>query len=136
MSIALGSIRRTRPLKHVLIARLIAGLPLAGISVMHLVGAAPMTPILEAAKSPMPDVNAILAPVLGVLAGLMLLSGAFARVGAAIACGSMAVVLYAHLTADWPDEPPIVLPIAVLAASLYVLWRDGGAWSVDGRSSK
>jgi len=136
MSTALESVRRTRPMKHVLITRLIAGLPLAGISVMHLVGAAPLKPILEAAKIPMPDVNAILAPVLGVLAGLMLLSGAFARVGAAIACGSMAVALYAHLTADWPDEPPIVLPIAVLAASLYVLWRGGGAWSVDGRSSK
>jgi len=123
-------------LKRVVITRLIAGLPLAGISVMHLVGAAPLKPILESAKIPIPDVSAILAAVLGMLAGLMLLSGAFARVGAAIACGSMAVALYAHLTADWPDESPIVLPIAVLAASLYVLWRGGGAWSVDGRSSK
>ncbi len=136
MSSPLESIRRTRPLKHVLIARLSAGLPLLGLNIMHLIGAAPLRPILEAAKIPMPGVNAILAPVLGGLAGLMLLSGAFARVGAAIGCGSMAVALYAHVTADWPDEPPIVLPIAVLAASLYVLWRGGGAWSVDGTSGR
>lgn len=134
MSSALESIRRTRPLKHILIARLIAGLPLAGISVMHLVGAAPLRPILDAAKIPMPDVNAVVVPIVGVLAGLLMLSGAFARVGAALACGSMAVAIYAHLTADWPDEPPIVLPITVLAASLYVLWRGGGAWSVDGKA--
>jgi len=100
MSTAFESIRRTRPLKHVLIARLVAGLPLAGISVMHLIAAAPRKPILQAAQIPIPDLNAILAPVLVLLAGLMLLSGAFARVGAAITCGSMFVALYAHLTAN------------------------------------
>jgi len=46
----------------------------------------------------------------------------------------MTVALYAHVRADWTDEPPIVLPIAVLAASIYILWRGGGAWSVDGKS--
>jgi len=84
MSTALQSVRRTRPLKHVLIARLIAGFPLLGLNIMHLIGAAPLRPILDAANIPMPGINTILAPVLGVLAGLLLLSGAFARIGAAI----------------------------------------------------
>jgi len=92
MSSPLASIRRTQPLKHILIARLIAGLP------------------------------------------LLVLRGALSRSGAAIGCGSMAVALYAHITADWPDEPPIVLPIAVLVAAVYVLWRGGGAWSLDVRA--
>jgi len=136
MSSPLDSIRGTRPLKHVAIARLVAGLPLVGVSIMHVIGAVPLRPILEAAKISMPDVSAILAPALGVLAGLMVVSGAFDWVGTEIACGSMPVALCAHLAADWPDEPPIVLPIALLAASPYVLWRGGGAWSVDGRPGK
>ena len=100
MSTAFESIRNTRPLKHVVIARLVAGLPLSGISVMHLIAAAPLKPILQAAQIPIPDLNAILAPVLVLLAGLMLLSGAFARIGAAIACGLMSVALNAHVTAN------------------------------------
>ncbi len=127
----LTSLRRTTPLKHVIVARLIAGLPLAGLGFMHLIGAAPMKPILEAAKIPLPDLNAVVAPIFEVLAGLLLLTGAFSRVGGLIGAGTMAVAMYAHLTADWPDEPPIVLPIAVLAGCLYVLWRGGGAWSMD-----
>jgi len=136
MSTALESLRRTRPLKHVLIARLIAGLPLLGLNIMHLIGAAPLRPILDAAKIPLPEVGAIVAPILGVLAGLMLLSGAFARIGAAIGFASMAVALYAHLTSDWPDDPPIILPIAVLSAAAYALKHGGGARSVDGRSGR
>jgi len=121
----------TRPLKHIIVARLIAGLPLVGIGAMHLAGAAPMRPILEAAGIPMPGLNATLAPLMEILAGALLLSGAAARVGAAIAVLSMAVALYAHTVADWQDEPPVVLPLAVLLAALYVLARGAGAWSVD-----
>jgi uncharacterized membrane protein YphA (DoxX/SURF4 family) len=135
MTTAFAALRRTRPIKHMLIPRLIAGLPLVGIAAMHLVGAAPMKPILEAAKIPLPDLNAVVAPIVEIVAGLLILSGAFARIGAVLACGTMAVAIYSHMVADWPDEPPIILPIAVLLAALYVLWRGGGAWSVDARTS-
>ncbi len=121
----------TRPLKHMIVARLIAGLPLVGIGAMHLAGAAPMRPILEAAGIPMPGLNAALAPLMEILAGALLLSGTAVRVGAVIAAISMAVALYAHAVADWQDEPPVVLPLAVLLAALYVLVRGAGAWSVD-----
>lgn len=136
MPSTLSSLRQTAALKHVIVARVIAGVPLAGLGFMHLIGAAPMKPILEAAKIPLPDLNAVVAPLVEVVAGLLLLSGAFARIGAILACVTMAVAIYAHLAADWVDEPPIALPIAVLLAALYVLWRGGGAWSVDAASAR
>jgi len=90
-----------------------------------------MRPILEAAHIPLPALNAVVAPIFEVAAGLMILLGGFARIGAAIAIGTMLVALYAHLTADWPDEPPVVLPVAVLAAAAYVLYQGAGRWSLD-----
>jgi hypothetical protein len=38
---------------------------------------------------------------------------------------------YTHFTHDRPDEPPVALPIAVLLASAYTLWRGAGRWSMD-----
>ncbi len=124
-------LRTTSNLKHVLVPRLIAGLPLLVIGVMHLTGAAPMRPILEAARIPLVDFNAVAAPAGEVLAALLLLSGGMARIGGLIALGAMSVAIYAHIVADWGDEPPIALPIVVLACSAYVLWRGAGAWSLD-----
>ena len=50
----------------------------------------------------------------------------------------MAVAVYSHLAIDvWPNgaenEPPLVLPLAVLAGALYILWRGAGRWSLDAR---
>ncbi|MFK7884650.1 MAG: DoxX family protein [Phycisphaerales bacterium] len=134
-------ITKTNSSKRTIVPRLVAGLPLIGINAMHLTGMAPLKPILEGASIPMPGVNAIAGPVFGVIAGLLMLSGAFARIGAALAIGSMTVALYTHAVFDhanfeWADEPPIVLPIVVLLASVWVLWKGAGAWSVDGRGSK
>lgn len=128
-------IRRTSNQRHVLIPRFIAGAPLLAIGAMHLTGAAPMRPILEAAGIPLVELNAVAAPIFEVLAGLMLLSGGLARLGGALAIGSMSVAIYAHIVADWADEPPIALPIAVWLASAYILWKGGGAWSLDGRTT-
>ena len=54
---------------------------------------------------------------------------------------TMAVALYTHMafeateTFAWEDRPPIVLPIVVLASAIYLLWRGGGVWSLDGKGS-
>jgi putative oxidoreductase len=117
----------TRPHKEVIVARLIAGGLPAVFGAMHLVGAAPMKPILEAANIPLPSLGAVVAPIIEVVAGLLLLAGFQARVGAL----TMLVAIYTHLVADWPDEPPVVVAVVVLAGALYVLWRGGGAWSMD-----
>jgi uncharacterized membrane protein YphA (DoxX/SURF4 family) len=46
--------------------------------------------------------------------------------------------LYAHVVIDvWPNgpdnEPPMALPLAVMACAAYVLWRGAGRWSLDHR---
>ncbi len=127
-------IRETKPAKEVIVFRLIAGLPLVLFGTMHLIGSPPMRPILEAANIPLPGLNAVFAPIVQVLAGLLLLSGAFARVGALLAAPTMVVALYSHAVADWDDEPTPLIAVAVLVCSLYVLWRGAGAWSLDAKA--
>lgn len=124
---------RTDSSKLTLLPRLLAGGPLTALNIMHLTGAAPLRPILEGANIPLPALNAVVAPIAGLVAGLLLLSGAFARVGALIGIGSMGVAIYTHLVSDWPDEPPIVLPVVVLLACVWVLIKGAGAWSVDAK---
>lgn len=139
------TIRRTEPLRHVAIARFVAAAPLLAIGAQHLLGSAPLLPILRGTPIPFPELNAVAGSVTEVVAGLLLASGAFARIGAVFAVGAMAVALFTHATFTpyvpqgasvaftWPDEPPILLPLVVLAASLYVLARGAGSWSVDAR---
>jgi len=139
MSDLVSKLRQTSGARHIFAARLIAGLPLLGIGVMHITGAAPIKPILEGAGIPMAGLNAVVAPIVEIVAGLLILSGALTRVVAALAVGTMAMALYAHIkfvpteVFAWEDEPPVVLPIVVLLSAIYLLWRGGGAWSVDGR---
>jgi putative oxidoreductase len=141
MSDLVSKLRQTTGAKHILAPRLIAGLPLLGIGVMHITGSAPLKPILEGAGIPMAHLNSLVAPIVEIVAGLLILSGALTRVGAAMAMGTMAVALYTHMafeateTFAWEDEPPIVLPIVVLLSAIYLLWRGGGAWSLDGKGS-
>ncbi len=132
----IGLLTRTTPNKLAILPRLVAGAPLVGINLQHLTGTAPLRPILEGAGIPLAGINAVIGPVFGLLAGALILAGAFARVGAMIAIGSMAMALFAHARFDWADEPPIVLPLAVIVASAWVLWKGGGAWSVDGRGER
>jgi putative oxidoreductase len=141
MSDLVSKLRQTTGAKHILAPRLLAGLPLLGIGVMHITGSAPLKPILEGAGIPMAHLNSVVAPIVEIVAGLLILSGALTRVGAAMAMGTMAVALYTHMafeateTFAWEDEPPIVLPIVVLLSAIYLLWRGGGAWSLDGKGS-
>ena len=118
------------------IARLIAGLPLLLIGVQHATGMAPMLPILEGAKIPMPELNAMVAPIFEIIAGALLLSGFFARIGALIAMGAMSMATYTHLVFDWADEPPIALPIVVMAAAIFIVIKGAGAWSIDLKSNR
>lgn len=128
---AIDAVRRTEPDRHIVLLRLLAGVPLLAIGVQHLTGAAPLLPILIEAGIPFPELNAALAPVMEVLAGVLLLSGFLGRVGGLIGANSMVVALYTHAVADWADEPPLLLPVAVLAGALYVVARGSGGYSFD-----
>ena len=121
--------------RHIIVPRLAAGLPLLAIGLAHVFDAsAPMRPLVEAAGIPAATVLSPTAVAVEILAGTLLLVGLYARLGALLAIPTMAVAVYTHLAIDaWPngEEPPIALPVVVLACAGYVLWRGAGAWSLD-----
>lgn len=132
MNTILERIRCTSPLKHMVVPRYAAGAALGIFGALHLsMDQFSMMPILEAAHLPLAGISAVVVPILEVIAGVMLVSGLLARVGAALAVPIMVVAIYAHIVADWPGEVPFFLPLVVLGSSVYVLWLGAGAWSVD-----
>ena len=127
----LDELRRTDPARTLLLARLLAAVPLVGIGLQHLTGAAPLAPILESACLPWPELSATVAPLGQLLAGALLAVGFWARLAGLLGAVQMVVALYTQVVVDWTEEPPLLLPIVVLAASLAVLWRGAGPWSLD-----
>ncbi len=127
----MSSWQQTSPHKHLVILRLIAAVPLIGIGVQHLIGTAPILPILDGAGFPVPGILEWLAPSIEVVAGLALALGWHARPGALLAVVSMICALYAHNAFDWGDEPILILPLAVLLTSLQIAMTGAGAFSVD-----
>lgn len=113
--------------KLLLTARLAAALPLLAIGTQHLIGSAPLLPILEGAGVPFPELGALVTPPVQVLVGALLLVGAFPRLAALAVYPLMAGALFAHLRFDWADEPPIALPIASMAFATLVLLRGAGS---------
>ena len=128
-------ITQTTNLKSAAIARILVALPLLAIGTQHLIGIAPLEPILRGANIPFPAINAIVGPFVQLVAGALLIAGYFARLGAALTIPAMGLATYTHLVSDWPDEPPIALPIVMILLSVYVLWKGAGAWSFDRRCS-
>jgi putative oxidoreductase len=123
------------------VLRVVAGVPLLGIGLAHVVVAeAPMRPLVEAAGFPLAAVVSPVAVAAEIAAGTLLLLGLWARVGALLAIPTMIGAVYAHLVIDvWPNgpenEPPLALPIVVLLAAAVVLWRGAGRWSCDHRAA-
>ncbi|GHC55535.1 DoxX family protein [Roseibacillus persicicus] len=129
-------ITRTTNQKSSAIVRILVSLPLLGIGIQHLIGTAPLEPILRGAGIPFPELNNVIGTGAEILAGALLITGFFARAGAALTIPTMAMALYAHAVYDWADEPPVILPITLILGSLYVIWKGAGAWSLDLRYSK
>ncbi len=128
--------RRTTPEFSLLIIRILASIPLIAIGAQHLIGTAPMQPILEGAGFPLVAFFALLVPILEVIVGLAMAIGIFARVGAIVTVGIMAGAVYAHLQHDWQDEPVILLPLGVMIGALIIVWRGAGAFSADLAASR
>jgi putative oxidoreductase len=130
-------LRATQPYRHMLLPRVVAGVPLLGIGLAHVfVAEASMLPLVEAAGFPFATLVSPIAVAVEIVAGISLLLGLWARVGGFLAIPTMLGAVYAHLVIDvWPNgaenEPPLALPIIVMAASAYVLWRGAGRWSLD-----
>jgi len=135
--LTLRSIRETGSQRWLLAPRLVAALPLAGFGAFHLTGTTPLMEILKRAAIPLPAINYFVAPIVMVIAGVCLGAGYFARIGAALGVVAMLVATYSKLAIEqWPGpiEPPIALPLVVLAACFVILWKGAGAWSADRRA--
>jgi uncharacterized membrane protein YphA (DoxX/SURF4 family) len=148
-----NALTQTTNAKHIAILRILAGAPLVMFGVMHLTGAAPMKPLVEAAGLPLPGLTAAVVPLAMLLAGVLLLSGAFARVGALIGIGVMLGGLVTNIKIpndQWPTpsdldsnvivmgpEPGMLTPLAivVILLSAYIIFKGAGAWSIDGKGS-
>ncbi|MEE9288956.1 MAG: DoxX family protein [Bacteroidota bacterium] len=97
---------------------------------------------LTQANIPFYTLSLWLGPIVEMVVGLLLVSGFLSRIGGLIGVAFMIVATYAHLVVD-PEFLPfgnvtsfhVLVPLMVLAGSAYVLWRGGGAWSADLRSS-
>lgn len=94
---------------------------------------------LVAANIPFYDFNFQVIPVVEVIVGLVLILGIFSRFGALVVMSMMLVATYVHLVVDNPDLFPLqpeepIIPLISIAVALLVLWRGGGAWSMDIRS--
>jgi uncharacterized membrane protein YphA (DoxX/SURF4 family) len=130
----LHALRLTRPLRWMLIPRVIAAFPLTVFGSFHLTGMTPLMEILEGAGIPFPQINYYLAPIMMVTAGLSMGLGYYARIGAGIGSVAMMVATYSKLALEqWPgpSEPPLALPLVVLTACVLILVKGAGNWSVD-----
>jgi len=152
-------LQKTDGTKWMIALRVLAGGPLVFFGFMHLSGGMPMLPLLEAAGLPAPDLMAIVAPILQLVAGLSLLGGVFARVGGVLAIGTMAGAIMTHVKIPndkWPDvtkyaenadawnanptymqEPTfmMMMAIGILVLSAIVVFKGAGAFSLDHKAS-
>ncbi len=135
-------LRATGPYRHMLVARIVAGVPLLLTGLSHLlIPEAALQPLVEAAGFPFAAVISPIAIWVKITAGVLLLLGLWARIGGLFGVPMMLGALYAHMVIDvWPNapevqEPPLVMPISVLLGSAYVLWRGAGRWSLDRRQA-
>lgn len=135
------------------VLRFVAGAILLVFGLMHVSGMMPMWPLIQAAGLPAPHLTAIAASIAEVLAGISLLLGAYARVGAALAIGVMLGAVLTHLRIPndaWPDveqiaenptattnEPLFLMyvAIAIIFIGGIIIWKGAGRWSLDRRQS-
>lgn len=95
---------------------------------------------LTAAGIPFHAFNLYFVPIVEIVVGLLLGAGLFARLAALVVVPMMGVATYVHLVVDDPALFPLqpeqpAIPIFTLAMAAYVVWRGGGAWSLDGKAS-
>jgi uncharacterized membrane protein YphA (DoxX/SURF4 family) len=132
-------LRQTGAHRHMVVPRVVAGVPLLGIGIIHVIDPSlRMDPLVEAAGFPLVTVLSPIAVALEIIAGLSLLLGFWARLGGVLAVPVMLGAVYAHLAIDvWPNgaenEPPLALPLVVALCAAYVAWRGAGRWSLDAR---
>ena len=94
---------------------------------------------LMAAQLPLYEVNVRLVPFVEMAVGAVLLAGFHTRLASLVVIGIMVVATYVHLVVDDPSLFPLqpsepVIPLVVIAMSAYLIWKGGGAGSLDLRA--
>jgi putative oxidoreductase len=91
---------------------------------------------LTAAGIPFHSLNMWVVPAAEIGVGILFLLGFLSRLASISAVLMMVVATYVHLVVDdpalfplQPEEP--IIPIAVIALCIYVLWTGSGSWSLD-----
>ena len=95
---------------------------------------------LLAAGLPLYSITRWTVPFVEIGVGAVLGVGAFARLAGIVVVGIMLAATYVHVVVDDPTLFPLqpsepVIPLVVLALTVYILWRGAGAWSLDLRAT-
>jgi uncharacterized membrane protein YphA (DoxX/SURF4 family) len=93
------------------------------------------------ARIPFHSFNLWFVPIAETTMGLLLILGLFSRLAGVSAAFMMVVATYVHLVVHDADLFPLqpeapIIPLVVLPLTAYVVWRGGGAWSLDLRYSR
>jgi uncharacterized membrane protein YphA (DoxX/SURF4 family) len=126
-------------------SRLAAGLRLALAVLFLMTGAMKLlVPMLAdawsgqllAAGIPLYTISRWSVPFLEIVVGLALGVGFVVRLAGLVVVGIMLVATYVHLVVDDPSLFPLqpsapIIPLIVIAAAAYLMWRGAGAWSLD-----
>jgi uncharacterized membrane protein YphA (DoxX/SURF4 family) len=91
---------------------------------------------LLAADLPFYTVSRWTVPFLEIVLGVVLAFGLYVRLACIMVMGIMSVATYVHLVVNDPTLFPLqpsepIIPVVVMAMCLFLLWRGGGAWSMD-----
>ena len=95
---------------------------------------------LLAAQLPLYELNVRLVPFVEMAVGIVLLIGFHTRLACTVVIGIMVVATYVHVVVDDPSLFPLqpsepVIPLVVIMMSAYLIWKGGGAGSLDLRGS-
>ena len=96
---------------------------------------------LLAANLPFYTITRWSVPFLEIILGLLLAVGLFVRPAVVVVMGIMGAATYVHVVVDDPSLFPLqpsepIIPLIVLAMSVYMLWRGAGAWSQDWKATQ
>ena len=96
---------------------------------------------LLAANIPFYSFSRWTVPFLEIILGIVLTIGIFVRPAVLVVLGVMSVATYVHVVVDDPSLFPLqpsepIIPLIVIAMSVYILWRGAGAWSLDLRATQ
>jgi uncharacterized membrane protein YphA (DoxX/SURF4 family) len=91
---------------------------------------------LIAASIPLQSIVLFAFPIVEMILGILLVVGFHSRLSAAAAALSMIVASYVHVAVEDPALFPLqpvepIGPLMLLGMAFYVLWKGGGAWSID-----